>query len=165
MRTGIATARRLGVKVLTAEHVWGGRTPVAAPSLPSPPSPPFAFLSCGSYDAVRVYCARCPVSEECADAGRSEEYGMWGGKSPHERPRRRRPSGRVGTQGHEDLSPAPPTPCPNRPEVCRRGGCCQPALGQVICLCAGHLLTYEIEAKRTLELVRKPLPAAAPRGT
>jgi len=60
------------------------------------------------------------------------------------------------------LSPAPPTPCPNRPEVCRRGGCCQPALGQVICLCAGHLLTYEIEAKRTLELVHKPLPAAAP---
>ena len=74
-------------------------------------------------------------------------------------------AGRVGTQGHEDLSPAPPTPCPNRPEVCRRGGCCQPALGQVICLCASHLLTYEIEAKRTLELVRKPLPAAAPRGT
>ena len=74
-------------------------------------------------------------------------------------------AGRVGTQGHEDLSPAPPTPCPNRPEVCRRGGCRQPALGQVICLCAGHLLTYEIEAKRTLELVRKPLPAAAPRGT
>ena len=113
MRTGIGTARRLGVTVLTAEHAWAAvpganvrlirRRTLPFVTEPERPTwhalaacrgvgPVLFFLeACGSYDVVRVYCARCPVSEECAEAGRSEEYGMWGGKSPHERPRRRRP--------------------------------------------------------------------------
>jgi hypothetical protein len=37
------------------------------------------------YIAARTYCDRCPVAAECAVAGRSEHYGLWGGKSPTER--------------------------------------------------------------------------------
>ena len=37
------------------------------------------------YIAARTYCDRCPVTAECAVAGRSEHYGLWGGKSPNER--------------------------------------------------------------------------------
>lgn len=30
-------------------------------------------------------CARCPVRPECGEAGRDEEYGVWGGMTPVER--------------------------------------------------------------------------------
>ena len=29
--------------------------------------------------AARALCERCPVTGECAEAGRSEKYGVWGG--------------------------------------------------------------------------------------
>ena len=35
-------------------------------------------------------CARCPVRQECADAGHSEHHGIWGGMAPTERKFRRR---------------------------------------------------------------------------
>jgi hypothetical protein len=47
---------------------------------------------------------------------------------------------RIGTTTAE-----PYLPCPNR-EFCRRGGCHQPALDDMIRLCAGHLITYKLEA-------------------
>src|ERR1019366_9777080 len=91
MRTGIATARRLGVTVLTAEHAWAAvpganvrlirRRPLPFVTEPERPTwhalaacrgvgPVLFFLeACGSYDVVRVYCARCSVSEECPRPG------------------------------------------------------------------------------------------------
>jgi Transcription factor WhiB len=43
------------------------------------------------YDAARRVCARCPVIDECAEAGKREKHGCWAGKSPVERfPKRRR---------------------------------------------------------------------------
>lgn len=32
-------------------------------------------------------CAACPVRAECADAGRDEDYGIWGGLTPADRAR------------------------------------------------------------------------------
>ncbi len=34
---------------------------------------------------ARELCARCPVIEDCAEAGRAEEYGIWGGLSERAR--------------------------------------------------------------------------------
>ena len=36
-------------------------------------------------------------------------------------------------------------PYPNRPDICRREGCFEPATDHVIRLCAGHLVEYQIE--------------------
>lgn len=30
-----------------------------------------------------VYCATCPVREQCTEAGRNEDYGVWGGVSKY----------------------------------------------------------------------------------
>lgn len=30
-------------------------------------------------------CARCPVIAECADAGKNDQFGIWGGQTPRER--------------------------------------------------------------------------------
>jgi hypothetical protein len=43
-------------------------------------------------------------------------------------------------------------PCPGRAEVCQRSGCREPATDARLRLCAGHLLVYELEAKRSLAL-------------
>jgi hypothetical protein len=42
--------------------------------------------------------------------------------------------------------------CPGRTEVCQRSGCREPATNDRLRLCAGHLLVYELEAKRALAL-------------
>jgi hypothetical protein len=43
------------------------------------------------YDEARKVCATCEVTAECAEAGKREHHGLWGGKSPSERfPKRRR---------------------------------------------------------------------------
>jgi hypothetical protein len=47
---------------------------------------------------------------------------------------------------------SPWLPCPGRGEVCQRSGCREPATDDTLRLCAGHLLVYELEAKRALAL-------------
>ena len=43
------------------------------------------------YDAARRVCAKCEVTEECAEAGKRDHFGMWGGRSPVERfPKRKK---------------------------------------------------------------------------
>lgn len=39
----------------------------------------------GAYLEARRICAGCEVRAECADAGLSEHFGCWGGKSPSDR--------------------------------------------------------------------------------
>jgi hypothetical protein len=51
---------------------------------------PHHSFNSSAYDAARTICASCPVTTECAEAGRSEHTGMWGGKTPAERSKRRR---------------------------------------------------------------------------
>lgn len=48
--------------------------------------PPMDATSPNDYYAVgKLVCASCPVWEECAEAGSSETWGMWGGLTPQER--------------------------------------------------------------------------------
>lgn len=48
--------------------------------------PPLDSQSPESYYAIgRELCHRCPVWEDCLNAGRSETWGMWGGLIPQER--------------------------------------------------------------------------------
>jgi Transcription factor WhiB len=43
------------------------------------------------YRAALALCARCPVVEQCREAGVTEKLGVWGGTTPSQRfPRRRR---------------------------------------------------------------------------
>lgn len=37
------------------------------------------------YNIGKLVCEHCPVSKECDEAGESEEYGMWGGRTPKDR--------------------------------------------------------------------------------
>lgn len=37
------------------------------------------------YDLGKYVCENCPVIEECREAGKDEEYGMWGGQTPKDR--------------------------------------------------------------------------------
>ena len=37
------------------------------------------------YDVARMVCDRCDLRSDCEVLGVDEEYGMWGGRSPHER--------------------------------------------------------------------------------
>lgn len=37
------------------------------------------------YDLGKYVCENCPVINECAEAGKEEEYGMWGGLTPKDR--------------------------------------------------------------------------------
>jgi len=47
-------------------------------------------------------------------------------------------------------------PYPNRPDICRREGCLEPATDHVIRLCAGHLVDYQIEVPgEVLKLARR----------
>jgi hypothetical protein len=34
---------------------------------------------------IRVYCYNCPVIEKCAQQGKTEQYGIWGGKTEEDR--------------------------------------------------------------------------------
>lgn len=40
---------------------------------------------------AKALCAACPVRDECAEAGRDEWHGIWGGLTPQERGDRLRP--------------------------------------------------------------------------
>lgn len=43
------------------------------------------------YRAALALCARCPVMDQCREAGATEKLGVWGGTTPSQRfPRRRR---------------------------------------------------------------------------
>lgn len=44
-------------------------------------------------ERAKRICARCPVRPECADYGRDERFGIWGGETPRERNKRFRTSG------------------------------------------------------------------------
>lgn len=37
------------------------------------------------YDVASLVCDRCPVRGECSLEGDSQEYGMWGGRTPLDR--------------------------------------------------------------------------------
>jgi hypothetical protein len=37
------------------------------------------------YELGKLVCEHCPVRPDCAEAGRDEEYGMWGGQTPKDR--------------------------------------------------------------------------------
>lgn len=37
------------------------------------------------YEVAKAVCFQCPLLEECAQEGKDEEYGMWGGWTPRER--------------------------------------------------------------------------------
>ena len=39
-----------------------------------------------SYKDGQGICATCPVQAECVTAGKGERYGMWGGRTPRQRP-------------------------------------------------------------------------------
>lgn len=39
----------------------------------------------GANDEARATCKGCPVRLPCAEAGRDNQYGMWGGLSPSQR--------------------------------------------------------------------------------
>jgi len=51
--------------------------------------PPFADERDGKesdyYDIAKAICFLCPLLEECAQEGKAEEHGMWGGWTPRER--------------------------------------------------------------------------------
>ena len=34
---------------------------------------------------AQAICARCPVRQDCSDAGRGETFGVWGGRSARQR--------------------------------------------------------------------------------
>jgi hypothetical protein len=53
----------------------------------------------------------------------------------------------------------PYLPCPNRREVCRRGGCREAATNHIVQLCPGHLVAYEHECWRVLALARRTYPS------
>ena len=38
-----------------------------------------------SCQAAKAVCATCPVTAECGEAGSREVFGIWGGKSAHQR--------------------------------------------------------------------------------
>jgi WhiB family transcriptional regulator, redox-sensing transcriptional regulator len=42
---------------------------------------------------AKAICATCPVQAPCAEAGASERFGTWGGRSPSERRPRRSKAG------------------------------------------------------------------------
>lgn len=41
----------------------------------------------GSTSEAKAVCARCPVQEQCNEAGMYEDFGIWGGKSARMRHR------------------------------------------------------------------------------
>jgi hypothetical protein len=44
----------------------------------------------GELARAQAFCRSCPVIDACAELGRNEVYGVWGGSSPMERQRARR---------------------------------------------------------------------------
>lgn len=44
-------------------------------------------------ERAKRICLRCPVKPECADYGRDERFGIWGGETPRERNKRLRTTG------------------------------------------------------------------------
>lgn len=44
-------------------------------------------------ERAKRICLRCPVRPECADYGRDERFGIWGGETPRERNKRFRTTG------------------------------------------------------------------------
>jgi hypothetical protein len=50
----------------------------------------------------------------------------------------------------------------DQPTVCRREGCRDLTFDHLIRLCPSHLLAYEAEAERILQLARQPLSREAP---
>lgn len=54
------------------------------------PADPRSKSGKACYEVARRFCARCPVSAECAAAGARERAGMWGGESAVARARKRR---------------------------------------------------------------------------
>ena len=42
---------------------------------------------------AKKICARCPVINECAEYGREDPFGIWGGETPRERNKRYRTTG------------------------------------------------------------------------
>lgn len=48
--------------------------------------PPLESSTLTPFFAVaKVVCDRCPVWEDCLNDGKDEDWGMWGGLTPHER--------------------------------------------------------------------------------
>lgn len=45
---------------------------------------------------VLAICEACPVKLECGEAGMNERYGLWGGKSEHDRKKIRRQQRKEG---------------------------------------------------------------------
>lgn len=49
-------------------------------------NPAIFFPELGNHNhAAKQICAGCPVSQQCADAGAGEDFGVWGGLNPMER--------------------------------------------------------------------------------
>lgn len=49
--------------------------------------PGLAASTVAQIRAAKAVCAQCPVRQECADAGRYEPFGIWGGLTADERNR------------------------------------------------------------------------------
>lgn len=43
--------------------------------------PDLDWFAAADLDATRAVCATCPAAAPCADTGRQEPYGVWGGRS------------------------------------------------------------------------------------
>lgn len=39
------------------------------------------------YEIAKMVCEQCPFTDQCADLGEEEEFGVWGGWSPKDRKR------------------------------------------------------------------------------
>lgn len=59
-----------------------------------------------NYTKARAICDDCPVSDECREAGKDEQHGMWGGTSPTQRARARLGQGRRKSQPDDIIAQA-----------------------------------------------------------
>jgi WhiB family redox-sensing transcriptional regulator len=92
---GTSTIRNAAIRALQERPVWYSRAACKGKPLDLfyPQAVSAADVEVSSAAALAI-CARCPVREQCAAAGKAERYGIWGGQTERQRQaaRRRRPA-------------------------------------------------------------------------
>lgn len=46
---------------------------------------PDLWFDPGRFKEAIALCKQCPLLDKCAELGKNEEYGTWGGTTPHQR--------------------------------------------------------------------------------